>query len=58
MAGYAFEGSTRSTFTERYDWPGNVRELRNVVRRAALLAEGVVGAEHLGALHAGGLGKT
>jgi len=25
---------------EAYDWPGNVRELRNVVARAAVLAEG------------------
>jgi len=25
---------------ERYPWPGNVRELRNVVERAALVAEG------------------
>ena len=28
-------------------WPGNVRELRNVVRRAALLADTVVEPEHL-----------
>jgi transcriptional regulator with GAF, ATPase, and Fis domain len=26
----------------RYAWPGNVRELRNVVERAALLAEGTI----------------
>lgn len=25
---------------EQYDWPGNVRELRNVITRAAVLAEG------------------
>ncbi len=25
---------------ESYDWPGNVRELRNVIERAALLAQG------------------
>ena len=31
-----------------YDWPGNVRELRNVVRRATLLADEVIHAEHLG----------
>lgn len=31
-----------------YEWPGNVRELRNVMERAAILAEsGEVGAEHL-----------
>jgi two-component system, NtrC family, response regulator GlrR len=26
-----------------YDWPGNVRELRNVLQRAAVLAEGAIG---------------
>lgn len=31
-----------------YDWPGNVRELRNAVRRATLLADEVIHAEHLG----------
>lgn len=31
-----------------YDWPGNVRELRNVVRRAVLLADEVIGPEQLG----------
>jgi two-component system nitrogen regulation response regulator GlnG len=30
-----------------HGWPGNVRELRNVVRRAALLADTVVEPEHL-----------
>jgi DNA-binding NtrC family response regulator len=30
-----------------YGWPGNVRELRNVIERAVLLSEGVIGAEHL-----------
>jgi len=30
-----------------YRWPGNVRELRNVVRRAALLADTVIEAHHL-----------
>jgi two-component system nitrogen regulation response regulator GlnG len=30
-----------------YDWPGNVRELRNVVRRAALLADELVECAHL-----------
>lgn len=30
-----------------YDWPGNVRELRNVVRRAVLLADEVIGPEQL-----------
>ncbi|MCS7042262.1 MAG: sigma-54 dependent transcriptional regulator [Bryobacteraceae bacterium] len=34
---------------ERYWWPGNVRELRNVLTRAALLADGApIGPEHLG----------
>jgi DNA-binding NtrC family response regulator len=26
-----------------YDWPGNVRELRNVLQRAAVLAQGAIG---------------
>ena len=25
---------------QRHNWPGNVRELRNVIQRAALLAQG------------------
>lgn len=29
------------------DWPGNVRQLRSAVRRAVLLADAVVGEEHL-----------
>jgi transcriptional regulator with PAS, ATPase and Fis domain len=33
---------------ERYPWPGNIRELRNVLERAALVAEhGVITPEHL-----------
>jgi two-component system nitrogen regulation response regulator GlnG len=31
-------------------WPGNVRELRNVIRRATLLASGVIEREHLSLL--------
>jgi DNA-binding NtrC family response regulator len=31
-----------------FDWPGNVRQLRSTIRRAVLLADGVVGEEHLG----------
>jgi len=31
----------------RYPWPGNVRELRNVIRRAVLLASGLIRSEHL-----------
>ena len=30
-----------------YPWPGNVRELRNTVRRAALLADNVIGPEQM-----------
>ncbi|MCY2992893.1 MAG: sigma-54 dependent transcriptional regulator [Planctomycetota bacterium] len=30
-----------------YPWPGNIRELRNVIRRAVLLAESSIAAEHL-----------
>jgi two-component system response regulator FlrC len=31
-----------------YDWPGNVRELRNVLERAAILADGgLIASEHL-----------
>jgi len=33
-----------------YSWPGNVRELRNVIRRAALLASGVIERVHLSLL--------
>ena len=33
---------------ERYPWPGNIRELRNVLERAAMIAEhDVIAAEHL-----------
>jgi two-component system nitrogen regulation response regulator GlnG len=32
---------------QAYEWPGNVRELRAVVRRAALLAEERIEAEHV-----------
>src|SRR5947199_9388772 len=35
----------------RHDWPGNVRELRNVVARAAILADPKV-------LHAGGVDRA
>jgi transcriptional regulator with PAS, ATPase and Fis domain len=30
-----------------HDWPGNVRELRNVIERAMLLSDGLIGVEHL-----------
>jgi transcriptional regulator with PAS, ATPase and Fis domain len=30
-----------------HDWPGNVRELRNVLERAAILADGEIEARHL-----------
>ncbi|HSY13864.1 MAG TPA: sigma-54 dependent transcriptional regulator [Verrucomicrobiae bacterium] len=33
---------------ERYPWPGNIRELRNVMERAAMVADhGVISPEHL-----------
>jgi DNA-binding NtrC family response regulator len=33
---------------QRYDWPGNVRELRNVLERAAIMAdEGMIGLKNL-----------
>jgi DNA-binding NtrC family response regulator len=38
-AGLALDDATWSIL-ERYRWPGNVRELRNVLERAAVLAEG------------------
>ena len=45
-----------------YDWPGNVRELRNVIRRAALMADGAVKAEDISisrrAADAGGPGTA
>jgi DNA-binding NtrC family response regulator len=34
----------------RHSWPGNVRELRNVMRRATLLASGVIERDHLSLL--------
>jgi DNA-binding NtrC family response regulator len=43
-----------SSLTERavarllaYDWPGNVRQLRSTIRRALLMADGVVDEQHL-----------
>ncbi|WP_222937685.1 sigma-54-dependent transcriptional regulator [Spartinivicinus ruber] len=32
---------------QTYDWPGNVRQLRTVVRRAVLLAEEMITAQHI-----------
>ena len=37
-----------------YRWPGNARELKNVMRRAALLSDGVVGRQHLDVLTSAG----
>ena len=34
-------------FLSSYDWSGNIRELRNLIRKAALFAEDVIGVEHL-----------
>lgn len=34
---------------ENNDWPGNIRELKNILERAAIVAEsGIIGPEHLG----------
>lgn len=35
-----------------YDWPGNVRQLRSTIRRAVLLADDLITAEHLDILPA------
>jgi len=35
-------------------WPGNARELRNVVRRAALLSQDLIGSEHLSDMSSSG----
>jgi DNA-binding NtrC family response regulator len=42
--GKCVEGFTESAMESllSYDWPGNVRELRSAIRRAVLLADGVV----------------
>jgi two-component system nitrogen regulation response regulator GlnG len=32
---------------ERWSWPGNVRELENVIRRAAVFAQGTIGVADL-----------
>ncbi len=34
-------------FLTGYEWNGNIRELKNLIKRAALLAEGVIEVEHL-----------
>jgi two-component system, NtrC family, response regulator HydG len=34
-------------FISGYEWTGNIRELKNVIKRAALLADEVIEAEHL-----------
>lgn len=47
--GKKLDGFTKETekILLSYDWPGNVRELRNVVRRAALLADRKITPESL-----------
>ena len=34
-------------FLSGYEWNGNIRELKNIIKRAALLADGVIEVEHL-----------
>src|SRR5581483_9010195 len=46
MAACEFAPEARQALLEA-DWPGNVRQLRNVVRRAALIAPGLIMLEHL-----------
>lgn len=36
-----------TAFLLSYPWPGNCRELRNVIRRATLLGQDLIGPEHL-----------
>ncbi len=36
-----------SAILERYDWPGNIRELENVIQRAVIMCDKVIGIEHL-----------
>lgn len=32
---------------ERYQWPGNIRELENVIQRAVIMSDGIIGLEDL-----------
>jgi len=32
---------------KRYNWPGNIRELENIIQRAVIMCEKIVGVEHL-----------
>jgi two-component system response regulator AtoC len=41
---------------EQHPWPGNIRELRNVIERAALIADDEIGEEHLQLVPAAGEG--
>ena len=44
VEGYS-EGVLEALMT--YSWPGNVRQLRSVIRRAVLLADGIISEQHL-----------